>query len=82
MTLQLELSPELEAELERSAQSHGQSVEEFILEAARERTRREAPGPFSDLLGRMKGQLPSVDEFLAEKHADTEREEAKLDARL
>jgi hypothetical protein len=72
MTLQLELAPELEREIEQQAQQHGQSVAEYVEVAVREKMgaplkpRRVLKG-----YGIFAGSGRTVDDFLAERHAES-----------
>ena len=81
MTLQLELSPELEASVRNGAALLGVTPEAAALEAVRARfsvetetdeTKRRAL--VRSLRGRAKGRGPTVDEFLAERQAEARAE--------
>ena len=81
MTLQLELSPDLEARVRDEAALLGVTPEAAALEAVRARftasretdeTKRRAL--VRSLRGRAKGRGPTVDEFLAERAAEARAE--------
>lgn len=91
MTLTLEISPEVEAELTRAATSAGRALPVWIVEAARtvaEQNRRDKDEAearriqaVNDGFGKFAGLGRTVDEFLADRHAEGEAEYDKWIAR-
>ena len=82
MTLVLELPAELESALSERARERGLSVEELVLEGARETARAdEKRAERTRILNELQGSmpfLPSYEERIAEKREEIEREEAKI----
>lgn len=82
MTLVLELPAEIESALHERARERGISVEELALEGVREKARAdEKLAGRAQILDEMQGSmpfLPSYEERMAEKRAETEREESKI----
>ena len=88
MTLTLELPPELEQRLQAEAQAQGQNLQSFALSLLEQKTpatnslhdksrkRRVLTG-----YGKFAGIGGTVDEFLEERHAEAEREEARFQRR-
>lgn len=82
MTLTLEISPEVEAELTRAATSAGRALPVWIVEAARaaaeQHQKAEAEArrirAVNEGFGKFAGLGRSVDEFLADRHAEGEAE--------
>lgn len=84
MTLTLEISPEVGEELTRAATSAGRELPEWIVEAARaaaEQNRSEKDEAevrrlraVDEGFGKFAGMGSTVDEFLAERHAEGEAE--------
>ena len=74
----LEIPKELGAEIERAAKMRGTGVTEFIIEAARRAIEEPAAASSDEKrrraaaqgLGMFAGRGQSVDEFLAERHAE------------
>lgn len=86
MTLVLELPTELEAALNERARERGVSVEELVLEGAREKARDDEKNAerariWSQLQGSAPN-LPSYEERMVEKREEIEREEAKIAGRI
>ncbi len=86
MTLVLELPAELEAALHERARERGISVEELVLQGAREQARAdEKSAERARLLDELQGSMPflrSYEERTAEKREEIEREEAKIVGRV
>ncbi len=82
MILELELAPELENEVERQARQNGQSVPEFVVALLSEKVAT-APKPrrVATGFGKFAGRGRSVDDFLAERHAESLRELEKDEER-
>lgn len=84
MTLTLEISPEVERELTRAAAASGRALSEWIVETARavaarpasdeEETEKRRLQAIAQLHGMCAGRSRTVDDFLAERHAEGEAE--------
>jgi hypothetical protein len=80
MTLVLELPAELEAKLEAAAAEAGTDVAAFIVAAAREKVGSRSTITQDErraIMGRLRGSVTggqTVDEFLAERHAEGRKE--------
>ena len=77
----LEIPSELETRLRPVADAHGQTLEAFALTQLEQSAKATATAPQSDrrarlaaLRGSVKGKGPTVDEFLAERHAEARAE--------
>ncbi len=91
MTLTLEISPEVGEELTRAATSAGRELPEWIVEAARaaaEENRREKEAEAQErreaafsALGMFAGRGRTVDDFLADRHAEAEMEMEQAEQR-
>lgn len=76
MTLTLELPSDLSAQIERAATARGTDAPSFLIEAARHELEREPDAAQKRReaaaagLGMFAGHGPTVDEFLAMRHAE------------
>lgn len=83
MTLTLELEPELEREIEQQAQQHGQSVSDYVMAMLREKVTTPAkPRRVLKGYGMFAGSGRTVDDFLAERHAESLAELEKDEERV
>ncbi len=86
MTMILEIPPDLQAKIELAANQRGTDAQAFVLEATRWALETIKPLPkgsrraaIEAARGSLQG-LISTDEFLAERHAEAEREREKDEA--
>lgn len=82
MILELELAPEVASEVERQAQQNGQSVSEYVAATLREKiTNGHKPRRVLSGYGKYAYLGRTVDDFLAERHAEADAELEKDDER-
>lgn len=78
MTFQIEIPEPIATAFRAQAMRRGQSAEQFARELIERQTQAEPQGgSFDELLGAMRGRLPKVAAFYAERSDETVREDGE-----